>query len=246
MNINIVKGLAVKMNNSEFLQIIKESFLTCLNTIPRSNEKLKILHSAISVDVKTRLNDNKYALKSLGYGTGQEQKVKGRYVDKAVDITILENGTSIAGIAVKFVMSNYSQNSNNYFENMLGETANIRCARIPYYQVFIIPDKVPYYDKANYIKHWEKISEHNLSKYINLSHDNIDMFLHTPNKTFIGIIHLSCDSDNIRTKQDYSNYYLNNDFEVTYSTNDINFGNSIIYNNYELFAEKVTNGIKSL
>ena len=41
-------------------------------------------------------------------------------------------------------------------------------------------------------------------------------------------------------------YYLNNDFEVTYSTNDINFGTSIIYNNYELFAEKVTNGIKSL
>ena len=234
------------MNNLEFLQIIKESFLTCLKTSPRSNEKLKILHCAISVDVKKRLNDNKYTLKSLGYGTGQEQKVKGRYVDKAVDITILENGTSIAGIAVKFVMSNYSQNSNNYFENMLGETANIRCARIPYYQVFIIPDKIPYYDKANHIKHWEKISEHNLSKYINLSHDNIDMFLHTPNKTFIGIIHLSGDSTDIKTKQDYSDYYLEHDFEVTYSTNDINFGTSIIYNNYELFAEKITNGIKSL
>ena len=184
------------MDNLEFLQIIKKSFLICLNTSPRSNEKLKILHSAISKDIKFRLHDNSYSLKSLGYGNGQECKMKGRYLDKYVDITILEKGIGIAGIAVKFVMSNYSQNSNNYFENMLGETANIRSAKSPYYQVFIIPDKVPYYDKSNNIKHWEKISEHNLSKYVNLSTDNIDLFLHSPNKTLVCIIHID-DVDNV-------------------------------------------------
>lgn len=161
------------------------------------------------------------------------------------DKTILEKGTGIAGIAVKFVMSNYSQNSNNYFENMLGETANIRSAKSPYYQVFIIPDKVPYYDKSNNIKHWEKISEHNLSKYVNLSADNIDLFLHSPNKTLVCIVHID-DVDNVHTKEEYTNFYLNNDFNIKYTDIAVYFGSSIIYNDYELFAEKVANGVRSL
>ena len=62
----------------------------------------------------------------------------GRYINKNVDIVIYKR-TVIAGIGVKFVMQNYSQNSNNYFENMLGETANIRSKNIPYFQIFVIP-----------------------------------------------------------------------------------------------------------
>lgn len=69
------------------------------------------------------------------------------YIDKMEDITIQHKGKDVGGIAIKFVMQNYSQNSNNYFENMLGETANIRCNSIPYFQVFIILDKLPYYNK---------------------------------------------------------------------------------------------------
>lgn len=89
---------------------------------------------------------------SLGYGAGQEHKISGRYVDKAVDITIAENNIPVCGIAVKYIMSNYSQNSNNYFENMLGETANIRSAKIPHFQIFATPDKIPYFDKDGNIK----------------------------------------------------------------------------------------------
>ena len=63
--------------------------------------------------------------------------------DKKVDITITKQNKPIAGFAIKFVMQNYSQNSNNYFENMLGETANIRSNRIPYFQIFIILDNLP-------------------------------------------------------------------------------------------------------
>lgn len=37
----------------------------------------------------------------------------------------------VAVINVKMVMSNYSQNKNNYFESMLGETANLRSAGGP-------------------------------------------------------------------------------------------------------------------
>ena len=234
------------MNNSDFLQIIKNSFLTCLKTSPRSNKKLKVLHGAISKYINNRLNDNIYAVQSLGFGKGKEQKIQGQYYEKAVDITIQENGKNIAGIAVKFVMSNYSQNSNNYFENMLGETANIRSKGIPYYQIFIIPDRVPYFNKDKKITRWEQISKHNLNKYIKLSEDNIQTYSHVPNKTLVYIVNISGINDAINTRQEYCDYYLNNDFDVTPSNTNIEFGSSVIYNNLQSFAEYVINDIKNL
>ncbi|MDR2046919.1 MAG: hypothetical protein LBP79_03310 [Clostridiales bacterium] len=120
------------MNNYFFLDILKASFLKYIEKGSRSNEKLKILHGAISGDLSERLktaNDmgGHYTVASLGFDLGAEQKMIGRYIDKAVDITISKDGVIVSGVAVKYVMGNYMQNSNNYFENMLGETANIRC-----------------------------------------------------------------------------------------------------------------------
>jgi len=113
------------MNNLQFLQTVKKSFIRFLETHPRSNKKLIILHGAIANDIKNRLGQG-YESKSLGIGNGKEGKMHGRYMEKTIDILISKNENDIAGIGIKFVMNNYSQNSNNYFENMLGETANIR------------------------------------------------------------------------------------------------------------------------
>lgn len=238
------------MNNSQFLAILKKSFITYLRTDARSNKKLEVLHGAISKDLDERLQDKKYSVYSLGYGLGKEHKIIGRYIDKAVDITITENNNAIAGIAVKYVMSNYSQNSNNYFENMLGETANIRSARIPYFQIFVIPDRIPYFDKDGNISKWEKVAEHNLKKYIKLSEDNIDNFLHTPNKTLVFIVHIQNKNStfNIYNKQNYKDYYLDNenDFDMIISELNFNFGSTIIYNDYDTFMQKVAYAIKSL
>lgn len=236
------------MNNPQFLAILKDSFITYLNTGARSNEKLKILHGAISNDLQERLADDKYSVYSLGYGAGKEHKIIGRYVDKTVDITVTENNKPIAGIAIKYVMSNYSQNSNNYFENMLGETANIRSAKIPYFQIFIIPDKIPYFDQNGDISKWETVTEHNLKKYIRLSNDDVDCFLHTPNKTLVFVVHIQDEINNIRilNKRDYKEHYLHNDFNMAISTISFNFGNTIIYNDYDTFMQKIVYAIKSL
>ena len=236
------------MNNSQFLAILKKSFIKYLETGARSNKKLGILHGAISADLQERLNDNNYSVYSLGYGLEKEHKINGRYVDKAVDITVEENSEPVAGIAVKYVMSNYSQNSNNYFENMLGETANIRCAKIPYFQIFIIPDKIPYFDKAGNISKWETINEHNLNKYIKLSNDDIDTYLHTPNKTLVFIVHIQDKNSDAKifNRQTYVDYYSNNDFDMTKSALSLNFGSTIVYNDYDKFIDKVVHAIKSL
>ena len=147
------------MTNEEFLVKVKDSFYKYLETGSRSNEKLKILHGAITQDLKNRLGDN-YQLHSLGYGDDREVKMTGRYMDKKVDIAIEKDGKILSAIALKFIMRNYSQNSNNYFENMLGETANIRSAGKPYFQIVIIPSKVPYFKKGGELDHIETITEH--------------------------------------------------------------------------------------
>ena len=232
------------MDNQEFLTVVGNSFKKFLETGSRSNEKLKILHGAIAKDLKERLGIG-YSVCSLGIGDGKEEKLDGRYIDKVVDITIKHRQKSVAGIGVKFVMQNYSQNSNNYFENMLGETANIRCANIPYFQIFIIPEKLPYYNKQGLIQKWEEFTIHNATKYLTLSEDNIQTSIHTPTKTLLFVIHLPEISQPIVDKTDYVHFYESQtDFMVSESSTRYgNFSSAVVYNDYEDFIEKVVHYI---
>ncbi len=229
-----------------FLETLKRSFLTSLETDPRSNEKLKVLHGFIAADLQNRLGPT-YKIKSLGFKEGKEAKIIGRYMDKNVDITIQKDGKAVAGVAVKFVMSNYSQNSNNYFENMLGETANIRAHRTPYFQIFILPERLPYYKKDGTITKWEHITENNVSKYIKLSEDNIDSFFHTPNKTLFCLVSLGrFIGAEPRNSDEFINYYMNHDFDIKYSSARIQFKDQTVYNDYDSFIEKVYHAVKAL
>lgn len=258
------------MDNQEFLQVISNSFKKFVTDNQNGKDasrnggndsKLSILHSAIANDILERINNQcdgngTYSVKSLGLGG--EGIIEGRYIDKKVDITILQNSKPIAGVAVKFVMQNYQQNSNNYFENMLGETANIRCYGIPYFQIFIIFEKMPYYIKKatkiynpNDISKWENVDDGNMHKYLTLSNDKVDNYLHTPNKTLLYVIKLFEDQKfkYIKTKSDYMNYYssFNNNNIVTES--DVEYGDfsdAVVYNNYEEFIKKVIYRILSV
>lgn len=237
------------MNNQQFLRVVKESFLKFLKTHSRSNKKLIVLHGAIANDIKNKLG-REYKVKSLGVGSGKEGQLAGRYMEKTVDILISKNNSDIAGFGVKFVMNNYSQNSNNYFENMLGETANIRTNNKEYFQILILPEEMPYYNKSGKITKWEKITTHNIDKYIALSRDNTEKYFHTPIKTLLFIIKFpQCDRGVITTRSKYKRYYLNQtqNIPVQLSTNTSgSFGNAIILNDYELFIEKTIHYIKSI
>ena len=234
------------MNNQAFLTVIKQSFHSFIASgTSRSTQKLKPLHGAIARDLITRLGPG-YTIKSQGYGDDREGSLQGRYVDKAVDITIYKDGTPIAGIAVKFVMQNYAQNSVNYFENMLGETANIRCNGYPYFQIFIILDKIPYYKKGGAFKHWELFTTHNIAKYAVMSNDNTDDYRHTPNKTLVVVAHVT-DCGTISSNTDYLNFYRNNSYSVTISSNHYTIpGSAVILNDYETFMDKVYHTIMAI
>ncbi len=203
------------------------------------------MHGAIAEDLAEKLG-KAFSVFSQGYGKGKEAMINGKYFDKRADITITKDGKTVGGIAVKFVMQNYSQNSNNYFENMLGETANIRSNNCPYFQIFIVLDKLPYYRKDKTISKWETFTEHYAKKYMMLSNDSTERFLHTPNKTLICVVHIP-DNDSIGTLQEYMDFYKRKDFRVEVSDKKYDaFGDAVILNDYEKFREKVYHSVMAL
>jgi len=234
------------MTNEEFLEKVKESFYKYLETGSRSNEKLKILHGAIASDISKRLGES-YKIHSLGYEKGKEINMTGKYMDKKVDIGIAKENEVIAAVALKFIMRNYSQNSNNYFENMLGETANIRSNGKPYFQILILPSKVPYFKTDGTISKIETITEHNIAKYLTLSNDNVDYSMHTPNKTLLCLIDIPDFPKEIQNIDEYKQHYLNHSkFKIVENAHQYQFGNATVYNNYNEFVDKICYYIKSI
>lgn len=235
------------MNNVDFLNVIKLSFNKFLTTGSRSNEKLKILHGAIAKDLSDRIG-KEFKIKSLGLGDSKEGKIAGKYIDKNVDITILKENIPLAGIGVKFIQQNYAQNSNNYFENMLGETANIRSQNIPYFQIFIIPAKMPYYKNNGDFSKWETFNNHYIKKYKILSNDNEKVYLHTPDKMLIYVLSIKDMDIPIAHKGDYVSYYsISENLEIdVMPIDDTTFGNGVILNDYETFIRKVKHRILAI
>lgn len=233
------------MTNDDFLKIIKDSFHTYLWVgTSRSTAKLKTLHGHIATDLAEKFGGG-FSIHSQGLGDDKEGSIEGRYYPKNVDITIEKAGKVVAGYAVKFVMRNYSQNSNNYFENMLGETANIRSNAIPYFQIFIIFDKVPYYEKGGSFKRYDTITPHNMDKYLALSKDDPSVFFHTPDKTLVVLIKLNEKAPlyHYRDDKEYATYYqsvIDDSDLLTYAAQISGdpFADGVIYNDYEDFIDR--------
>ncbi len=232
------------LNNQQFLEVVRESFKTYLSVdTSRSTAKLKSLHGHIAKDIK-ELFGSEYTVLAQGIGDDKEGVIQGRYYPKNIDITVSKCGKPIAGYAVKFVMRNYSQNSNNYFENMLGETANIRSNAIPYFQIFIIFEQVPYYKNGGAFQKYDVLTEHNLDKYFALSRDDPASYFHTPDKTLIVILHLKekRPSYSFINSKDYASYYnsvINDADLMRYSTKiSDTFDDSVVLNDYEKFIRK--------
>ncbi len=237
------------MNNQDFLATLREAFKTFLLTGSRSNQKLKILHKKIANDILSLLG-HEYTVKSLGIKDGKEAKLAGRYFDKNVDITIFRNDNAnsipIAGIGVKMVMQNYAQNSNNYFENMMGETANIRSNKFPYFQILAIPDQLPYYNDKKVITKWEGFSKHHAEKYAIMSKDDTEVLMHTPTKTLLFVYHIPNSPQQLTTKTEYIDYYSTHIDQLSFTTSSLKFGDfdsAVVFNDYESFIKKVAHYI---
>lgn len=178
------------------MEYMKNSFLTAIsktfrayNTYgARSNKKLIPIHKWFAEIIEGRLG-KLYSVKSLG--KDGEFKLDGKYYPKILDISIFKSQKIIATISFKFVTSNYKQNSNNYFENLLGETANVRRINIGFAHFLVLRAHTPYYDKnkgnlRGQEKKIEILNESDLVKYVKLFND-LD-FPHKPEVLGMAII----------------------------------------------------------
>ncbi len=159
------------MENAEekLARAISESFRQYKEKGARSPEKLKPLHKFIA-DLLTEVWGNGFEVSFMGEKT-KEMNVKGKYYPKDIDITVIHAGKPVFCVGIKFVTSNYKQNANNYFESMMGETANIQAATIPYAHLIVLRHQTPYYRKNGTVKKIETITQGDLQKYINLIYD---------------------------------------------------------------------------
>lgn len=185
-----------KIENS-FLKAIRASFVAYNKKGgARSNKKLIPIHKFLSIEILKKLKRG-YCVKSLGVGDGKEATIEGKYYPKDLDIAIFKDEKIVTTISFKFVTSNYQQNANNYFENLMGETANIRRQNVGFAHFLVLRGHTPYYSKnkgnlRGKEKKIEVMSERCLQKYIKLFKD-MD-FPHKPD--LIGICILDFDKTN--------------------------------------------------
>lgn len=198
---------------SDFLIAIKQSFIAYNKRGgARSNKKLIPIHKFLSETISGNLGKN-YSIKSLGIGNGKEFKFDGKYMPKNLDVAVFKNDDLVATVSFKFVTSNYKQNANNYFENLLGETANIRRKNVGFAHFFVIRGHTPYFSKNSGNLRGKKVkteilNENNLRKYVRLFLD-ID-FPHKPDLLGIAVLDFD-DSGNP--------YFVNlNDFDFSDQT----------------------------
>jgi hypothetical protein len=184
-----------------FLKAISKSYRNYITYGARSNEKLKPIHGYIA-QVLRDIYEHEYDIYYLSDETS-EYKVVGKYYEKDIDITVVINNKPVLCFGIKFVTSNYKQNSNNYFENMMGETANIQAIKdIPYFQLIILRMQTPYYKKSKANKGTKEptkieiINEHDLQKYIKLAYDTP----HTHKPYAIGIMLIDINEISHRVK----------------------------------------------
>jgi hypothetical protein len=196
-------GSKLKYMYSEksLLKAISESFQKYIKHGARSTEKLKPIHNYIADTLKNIWGTN-FTVYYMG-NDSKEMTVRGKYYDKDIDITITKDDKPVMCLGIKFVTSNYKQNANNYFENMMGETANIQARKdLPYFQLIILRHQTPYYKKTTQKSgskeptKIEIIDEHDLQKYINLAYDTPQA--HKPYA--MGILMINIDENTYKVK----------------------------------------------
>ena len=157
---------------SPFIVAVEQSFANYREFGPRSTKKLLPLH-AFFADRLRVIWGNPFKVQFMGSGS-REMTVNGKYYPKDIDITVTHAGTPVFCLGIKFITSNYKQNANNYFENMMGETANIQAVgSLPYAHFIILRQKTPYYAKNDFVtpQKIEVINDKDIQKYVNLMRD---------------------------------------------------------------------------
>ena len=144
----------------------------------RSPESIRPIHNYFADQLQEIWCKKIFKVRYNDGADNAEFSVHGKYYAKDVDITIIQNdkpSKPVFCLGIKFVISSLSSNIYNYFEQMMGETANIQAKRIPYAQVIIFQHKTPKEDPSKgknigKIK-FQNLRDQDIKKYLTLIDD---------------------------------------------------------------------------
>jgi len=156
---------------SRLLSAVQEAYRRYISNGARSTSKIKALHGWVISELQQVLGDE-YDIRGLSDSGGKEAKIEGKYYTNKVDVSISRNDIQQGVVSVKFVMTNYRQNKNNYFEQQLGKTANLRRNDIVFGHIMLLTNPTPYLKKGGEVKKYEYISDKDIQLYESLSSDH--------------------------------------------------------------------------
>jgi len=164
---------ALKRNNRE-MRMFKKTIQSAYSAYKvygcRSNKKTRIIHDYIK-DYINNNNSNIYAKTEVKVSCSNHSGTKRH------DIVVYskESDKIKAIIPVKFIMSNFKQNKNNYLESLVGECyltkqSNPDVKIIP---INIVFKHMPYFTKNKKIKKIEEFDPEIIDTYKKVCNDNI-------------------------------------------------------------------------
>ena len=166
-NMEKVKGIV--------LTGIGECFDLYMSNGSRSSKKTdrlnELIKNSIQVVIDTLHNKDEYSV-VFEHNIPSENYSK----QKRCDVVVMHKQSPYAVLPLKFIMTSYMKNRNNYYENMTGEVMHLRWANptLKIVPVNIIIDKIPNLDNDKKIKNFEIIDpENSLGVYDSLVKHNI-------------------------------------------------------------------------
>ena len=218
---------------SRFLMAIQDAYeLMLKDGGTRSNARIKVLHGWVQEELRLYLG-NEYQIRGLtDKKDSREETVDGWYYPKKVDISVKRDDKVFGVVSFKFVNSNYRQNANNYFENQMGETANLRMSDIVFGNILCVTDPIPYKKRDGKIGQFERIRGKDIEKYSKLERDHIHH--HSPDIQALVVLRLDKSKNivtGICTKDDFEGHLTDEQFEMLSNLNIERF--------FQLFANKV-------
>ena len=206
---------------SRFVIAASESYQKVLDHGARSPQKTKVLHGWVQDELRLQLGDD-YTYVGQTPTSSIEATVSGYYYDKKVNVLVSRDGQELGVISVKFVISNYGQNSVNYFEQQIGETANLRSKNIVYGNLFCVTDPIPYKMSGGGVSRLERLRDQDVQRYVKLRADR--EHAHAPDEMAIGIVDLDTDKDAITGMTDISGMDLS-ESSLTALQNNLSISN---------------------
>ncbi len=158
-------------HRDRLLSAVQEAYRRYVDSGPRSTSKIKALHGWVIDELESTLGDD-YQIQGLSDSGGREAKVQGRYYPKNVDVSISRSGITLGVVSIKFVMTNYNQNKMNYFEQQLGETANLRSNDIVFGHIMLRTHPTPYLKLSRVVQRNEKVNDGTIELYARLAQDH--------------------------------------------------------------------------